>query len=100
MQLTQADKGRIAKLRDRQDFRPHVLEVIAAYRFLRKAGRDQEDATRLLRTHKPFISPRDVAIGVSKCKGLWSEVTEDDIESLRKEMEPWEAASPDPDPWD
>ena len=88
------------RLAETTKLRPHILEIMAAYRYLRKAGRDQDDSIRLIKTRKPFISPRDVTIGVSKCKTLWPEVTAEDIESLREEMEPWEAASPAPDPWD
>lgn len=91
--LTPDESKKAVRLAEATALRPHVLEVMAAYRFLRKAGRDQDETVRLLKTHKPFISPRDVAIGISKCKTLWPEITTEDMESLQEEMKPWDRAS-------
>lgn len=91
--LTQADKVRIAKLRSAVELRPHMLEVMAAYRFLRTKGKTETDAIQALRATKPFLSPRDVAVGVSKCKGIFPEVTQADADSLNQEMAAWDAAS-------
>lgn len=91
--LTQADKARIARFRAAIPLRPHVLEVVAAYRFLRKKGHSEDDAVRLLREAKPFLSPRDIAVGISKAKGILPEVTQADVASLNDEMAAWDAAS-------
>ncbi len=93
VRLTQADKVRIAKLRSAVELRPHMLEVMAAYRFLRNQGKTETDAIQTLRATKPFLSPRDVAVGVSKCKGIFREVTAADVDSLNEEMTAWDAAS-------
>lgn len=96
--LSKADRARIAELTDVAELRPHLLEVMAAYRFLRRHGKSDTEAMRMIKTTKPFLSDRDVAIGVSKCKGILPELTEVDFASLRKEMEPWEEASAE-DEW-
>lgn len=91
--LTQADKARIAQLRDAVPLRPHLLEVMAGYRFLRQKGQTEDQAIATLRSTKPFISPRDVAVGISKSKRLFPEVTGVDIAAMREEMRAWDAAS-------
>lgn len=53
----------------------------------------ETDAIQTLRATKPFPSPRDVAVGVSKCKGIFPEVTQADADSLNQEMAAWDAAS-------
>ena len=95
--LTQADKARIAKLRSAVDLRPHMLEVMAAYRYLRNQGKTETDAIQTLRATKPFLSPRDVAVGVSKCKGIFPEVTASDSAALKEEMAAWDAAAEEDD---
>ncbi len=91
--LSARDKDRIRRLRETIQLRPHLLEVMAAYRFLRKEGLPQDEAIKTIKRTKPFLSERDVAIGVSKCKGIFPEVTQEDIESLHDEMAPWERAA-------
>lgn len=93
--LTAADRGRIAKLVSSVELRPHMLEVMAAYRFLRNQGKSEDEAIRAIKATKPFISERDVAIGISKCKGIFPEIAAQDLASLDEEMTPWDSASRD-----
>lgn len=91
--LSAADRGRIAKLVSAVDLRPHMLEIMAAYRFLRNQGKSEDEAIRAIKVTKPFISERDVAIGISKCKGIFPEITPQDVTDLDEEMAPWDTAS-------
>lgn len=92
-ELSAADKKRVAKLAGAVELRPHMLEVMAAYRFLRNQSRSEDEAIRTIKATKPFISERDVAIGISKCKGIYPEITAQDLAELNDEMAPWDAAS-------
>lgn len=91
--LTDEERKTIRRLAETTKLRPHILEVMAAYRYLRRHEKSQDEAVRMIRTHKPFISPRDLAIGVSKCKSLWPEISQADADSLREEMRPWDEAN-------
>jgi hypothetical protein len=90
--LTVADQERLRTLRDSIEIKPNQLEVAAAYRFLTaKQHLASDQAVVELKRTKPFISERDVAIGISRCKRLFPEITDADIDSLRDEMRPWDA---------
>jgi uncharacterized protein YwgA len=93
LKLSAADRARIARLVSTVQLRPHMLEVMAAYRFLRTQGKSEDEAIRKIKATKPFISERDVAIGISKCKGIFPEIAPRDLEELDQEMAPWDAAT-------
>lgn len=91
--LNARERTKIQRLQETVDLRPHLLEVMAAYRYLRKRGDSETRAIGLIKKSKPFISERDIAIGVSKCKRIFPEITPDDVASLEEEMAPWEQAA-------
>lgn len=90
--LSPEDRARLATLVSAVELRPHMLEVMAAYRYLRSHGKSEAEAIRTIKVTKPFISERDVAIGISKCKGIFPEFTDQDLADLDDEMAPWDAA--------
>lgn len=91
--LSPEEKANVAKLVGSIELRPHLLEVMAAYLYLRDHGQSEVQARRTIKTTKPFLSERDIAIGISKCKGLYPETTPEDLDDLEAEMAPWDAAS-------
>lgn len=91
--LSGKDRDRIRRLQERTPLQPDHLEVMAAYRFLRKQGKSQSEAIEIIKSTKPPLNERDVAIGVSKCIGIFPEATDADFKSLQKEMAPWEEAA-------
>lgn len=92
--LTKRDFAAIERLKDHIELRSHPLEVAATYHLLRYGQQlSEDDAIRRLKDLKPFISERDVVVGISRTKQLFPLVSAKDVEDLRAEMEPWEAAT-------
>lgn len=91
--LNAEEKAMIQRLRETVEMRPHLLEVMAAYRFLRSHGKSEARSIGLIKRTKPFLSDRDIAIGVSKCKGIFPETRQEDFEALQEEMGPWDEAA-------
>ncbi len=93
LELDAEDRKKIQRLHETVDLRPHLLEVMAAYRFLRSHGTSEPRSIGIIKNTKPFLSDRDIAIGVSKCKGIFPETSPQDFNALQEEMGPWDDAA-------
>lgn len=92
--LTKRDHEAIERLKASLELRSNLLEVAATYHYLRYNMKlAEDDAIRQLKDLKPFIPERDVVVAISRVKQLFPQAAEKDIEDLRREMEPWEAAT-------
>ena len=92
--LSHAEEQKVQRLKAVVDLRPYQLEVVAAYRYLtHEKGLPPDAALRELKTRKPHLPEREVALGVSKCKQLFPQATARDVDDLHAEMAAWDAAA-------
>ncbi len=74
--------------------KPALLEVAATYAyFAYEQKRDAISAYKAVKRLKPFFSAVQIAIGVNKAKELLYRPTQEELEMLRKELAPWQAAA-------
>lgn len=92
--LSQPDLEKLDRFKGIIDPRPSLLEVVSTYRHFRKQGSSQDDSVRLVKEKKPFLTERDVAIGVSKAKQLFPEFTPEVLADLEQDMAPWDSLAP------
>ncbi|RLG20354.1 hypothetical protein DRN67_00170 [Candidatus Micrarchaeota archaeon] len=100
--LSKEELSKIAELKAvMTDASPAVFEIAATYAFLVNAyGMAPISAMRQVKEMKPFYSETDFALGFSKAKELISTVSSEELQKLKKEMEPWNrAADEDGEKW-
>lgn len=74
--------------------KPVHLEVGATYGYYTIKERcDPLEALKRVKRLKPFYSEAQIVIGISKAKEFLFEPTENDLDELRKETEPWQRAA-------
>ncbi len=82
------DLGRIFGLK------PVPLEVGATYGFYTlRQNSDPLEASRQVRSLKPFYSSAQIALGISKAKEFFFRPSREDLEELKKETGIWQRAS-------
>ncbi|OIO21455.1 hypothetical protein COV61_05215 [Candidatus Micrarchaeota archaeon CG11_big_fil_rev_8_21_14_0_20_47_5] len=94
-QLSKEEISKIEEFRGAMhDMKASLLEIAATYAFIASTlGLDNKEATIKLKEMKPFYSEGEIAVGISRAKLLLFKPTEKDLDSLKEEMKPWEAAA-------
>lgn len=73
---------------------PSLLEVGATYAYFSQEQKlNPIEATKRTKEVKKSVSETKIAVGISKVKEFLFQPTSQDIDSLRKELEPWQNAS-------
>lgn len=91
--LTPEESEKVRELKRLFGLSPNLLEVGATFGYFLNKDLDPGESLKRLKQLKPFLSEKEIAVGVSKSKQYLFTPSEEDIEELKKETMAWQNAS-------